>query len=317
MKNQYRSIIAKFFLGVATEHEKDKISKLPEVDVMMKHQWEISHNSKFSNLDAKRLFHQTNNKINSIKKTRILHLVLKIAASLILFFAMGASYYYLSHTKQTTEIVSISSPNGQRTSTVLPDGSTIILAGNSEISYKSDFGEKTRNVQLKGEAFFEVQKDADKPFVVFIENMTISVLGTSFNVLSYPEDEVIATSLVTGEIRVEFLNNPKNKGVVLHPGEMLAYSKKSSTISIKGFDIKKTTSWIDEKLIFENENIFSIANKLERWYGIEISVHNNSNDKYTLTIQNNTLVEVLDLLAKVGPIRYEINNNKVDVYITK
>ncbi|OYT17718.1 MAG: hypothetical protein B7C24_01145 [Bacteroidetes bacterium 4572_77] len=315
MKNQNKKYIANFFLGIAQKSEQDKISKMPEVDHLLKQQWASSTPNKLDKAATKRLLHQTKNKITSSRKIRNINFIIKIAASLVLFFALGTSFYYLSPTKKSNiEIVSLSSPAGLRTKVLLPDSSTVILAGNSQISYPSNFDEKTRNVKIVGEAFFDVQKNPKKPFIVAVEDITISVLGTSFNILAYPEEESIETSLVTGKILVGFPNNPKSHGVTLSPGERSTYSKINKTVSISEFEINRTISWINEKLIFENENIFSICKKLERWYGIKINVHNSSKDKYTLTVQDNTLTEVLDLLAKVGPIQYEINNSKVDIY---
>ena len=235
----------------------------------------------------------------------------------------------------------ISVPLGSRSNIVLPDGTSVWLNSGSELSYSSDFGSRERAVSLTGEAYFDVVRDNKSPFLVHAGELRIKVLGTRFNVKSYPEEKIIETTLVRGMVEINPLNiSSEVKPIVLKPNQKLTYARAEGSMSVAAIPEEKkeavvvpeitvpkpgtfkvttnvnpdvSTSWKDGKLIFEGEYLASLAPKLERFYNVKIAFQDESlkNYKYTGTLQEVTIEEVLRAIERTSSIRFEIDKNQV------
>jgi transmembrane sensor len=245
--------------------------------------------------------------------------------------------------KESERAVSrISTKNGTKTNLILPDGTKVWLNAGSSLTYDSFYGKNLREVALSGEAFFDVVKNKEKPFIIHTSAINIKVLGTEFNVRSYPTDKTTEASLIRGSIEVTFKDKPSKK-IILKPNEKIVvdnvriqgeilesdhqYSR-GKTVNVPGVDIKNLTheyktgaiietSWVENKLIFQDESFEDIARQLERWYGVSIIFNNQSLKENHLTgsFKNETIRQALDALKFTASFNYEIDkNNNVTIF---
>ncbi|MEN0052033.1 MAG: FecR family protein [Mucilaginibacter sp.] len=160
----------------------------------------------------------------------------------------------------------ITTPKGGQYQVVLPDGSSVWLDAASSITYPSAFTGNKREVQLTGEAYFEVAKDPKKPFYVNVnDKQQIEVLGTHFNIQGYDDDKDIKTTLLEGSVKLHY----DNKQAILKPGQM-AINDQDRSLIIKDADIYEVMAWKNNLFVFNNENIKSIMKRLSRWYDIDV-----------------------------------------------
>lgn len=162
-------------------------------------------------------------------------------------------------------------PCGSRSMITLDDNTVVYLNAGSKLIYPSVFTGEKREVLLFGEAFFEVSKNKEKPFIVKTSSLTIEVLGTKFNVSSYREDDIVQTILVEGKVSVR-MNDASlyKKSIILKPKQMLAYNKKTKDIKTNDVDVEYFILWKDGILKFENEDFSRVIKKIERFYNISI-----------------------------------------------
>jgi ferric-dicitrate binding protein FerR (iron transport regulator) len=228
---------------------------------------------------------------------------------------------------------------------MLSDGTHITLNADSRLKYPSAFDGKTREVYLTGEAFFDVQKDPEHPFIIHTNKINIKVLGTEFNVRCYPDDPSMETTLLRGSIEVTFTDRPADR-IILKPKDKLIIgtaakkelqapdsihldNKTAPVIALPATQYSLTgltyfrahdstiveTSWVDDKLVFRNEEFLSLARKMERWYGLTIHFDNKTIETYHFTglFQKESVREALYALQLTENFKYKIEGT--DVYI--
>ncbi|WP_276166359.1 FecR family protein [Zobellia alginiliquefaciens] len=220
-------------------------------------------------------------------------------------------------TEGTTALM-VSTSIGENRTVKLPDGTVITLNANTSLSYPSTFTADTREVILRGEAFFDVTHNAHRPFIVKTDDgMKIHVLGTTFNVKSYPEDSNMETTLISGKVRV--IEEKDNKTVVLNPSQRATYVKKEDKIIIDKVDTKTFTAWREGKLVYDETPIREVIADLKRKYKVSIAVASPEimNYKYTGTFDNLTIEEILDLFEVSSPINYKLTQNKITLHMTE
>lgn len=233
--------------------------------------------------------------------------------------------------------------NGSRTRSVLADGSTVWLNAGSKLYYENDFSGTTREVHLEGEAFFDIVKKPDHPFIVHTSGIDIKVLGTAFNVKSYPEDKTVETTLYRGSVRVFRHEDSEKKAVQLRPNEKLILSKEaafepaqvsqqqksspltkttiSTGLTIAHIDSTKKenerieTAWVYNRLEFRGDNFIELARKLERWYNVKIFFTDEQVKQLSLygTFEKETVEQAFAALKEGFPISYKISNH--DIYV--
>src|SRR5690606_5078196 len=158
---------------------------------------------------------------------------------------------------------------GVKYTTVLPDGTQVKLNSSSSIKYPEQFSEDLREVFLKGEAFFEVKHDQQRPFIVHSGDLKIQVLGTSFNVRDYGDETETRVALVTGKVRID-PQSDTSSSLVLEPAQMAVFNRENRSLQKKPFDFKTEIGWKEGVLIFSNTTLAEAFDKIERWYGVEI-----------------------------------------------
>ncbi|MDC1204065.1 FecR domain-containing protein [Salibacteraceae bacterium] len=222
-----------------------------------------------------------------------------IAASIALIFGVSSTYYY-STSKENTSTVSLTEySTGQKQKTVtLEDGTEVILNSNSNLEIHNDFGKKSRTVELTGEAFFEVAKNPDLPFVVITSNSTTKVLGTAFN---------IKTSLQSTTIQVEHGKvsfSGSNKNLILEK-EMSAQSDNKGLISIIQPDLNRG-AWRTGILKFGDEPMSNVIKTLQDYYNVPISAEGNLSDyRLTATFDNIKIEQALDEISLIHQLTYQ------------
>jgi transmembrane sensor len=260
-----------------------------------------------------------------------------IAASILTIVVAG--FFLLQpnsptqYAEQVVAVDSIITPNGNRSQLLLPDGSRVWLNSGSTLRYHS-FSGKTREVELIGEAYFDVVKMPEKPFIVHAEGVNIKVLGTSFNVRCYPEDKNIEATLLHGAISVTHKNDPGKKTILLKPNQKLSISKiftltNNSTIDIPYSvdDLDSTvqptqlveTAWVYNRLEFKNTDFRTLAAKMERWYNVKIvfADENVQQLRFVGSFEKETVEEALSALKLVADFSYETKNNEINIHSSK
>lgn len=202
-------------------------------------------------------------------------------------------------------------PVGKTYELNLADGTRVKLNSKSELIYPDNFSEHTREVTLIGEAYFDVAKDASKPFIVKANGIDVKVLGTTFNVSCYEQQSTIETTLVEGKVAVVIPNQPEE---IITPSQQLVFDKTKQTSATATVDTRIYTSWINNKLIFKNERIDVILTKLQYWYDFEIEYDNENikENRFSLEIDKNTdLNKILDLINFTSNIKLIKTNHKI------
>jgi ferric-dicitrate binding protein FerR (iron transport regulator) len=206
-----------------------------------------------------------------------------------------------------------------RSSLTLPDGTKVWLNAGSKLSYPVLFSDKYREVKLSGEAYFEVKKDKNWPFVVNSENMNIVVTGTTLNCNAYPENNQIQTVLVEGAVTV--MNQSATETEIIAPGELAVFDRNSQKIAKTKVDLEKYIAWKNGKLMFREDKMNLVVEKLERWYNVEFEIKDKeiSDYVYTATFIDESLEQVLKMLSLSAPISYTVSerNKKDDQTFTK
>jgi ferric-dicitrate binding protein FerR (iron transport regulator) len=248
-------------------------------------------------------------------KTRFLGSLIKVAAAVVIGLFLGL---YITELKGNQEPVYYTaySPRGSVSEMVLPDGSIIFLNSDSEIKYTIDGKKGVREVFLNGEAWFEVEKNKKKPFVVHTPFYDVNVTGTQFNVKAYELDDVVTTTLEQGQVVIQSTENFRlAEEVCLKPGEQIVLDKSSRELTIQNVNTHWFTSWKDNKLIFVNMDLKQLIVLLERKYGVDIEVKNKTilDLHFDGTLKNETIFEILEIIKKTLPINYKIIGQKIEI----
>jgi hypothetical protein len=206
-------------------------------------------------------------------------------------------------------------PYGKRFAIKLSDGTKVNLNAGSSLRYPVKFIEgQNRQVFIeKGEAYFNVTKDAKHPFIVSNDKVNVRVLGTQFNISSYPEDSNVSTVLVEGSVSLYNIGDKyeSKKATILKPGYKADWNKNNKSINIEKADIEIHTAWINGRIVLKHMKFNDIIKKLERHYNVEITNKNTSlaNEFITATFDIETIEQVFEVLNEIHPIDYKINKN--------
>ena len=264
---------------------------------------------------------------------------LAVAASILVILAVGG-FFYLSGSNpmppaEQEAKLEVRTKYRSRTDIQLPDGTKVRLNSGSTLTYDKQFGKEVREVVLSGEAFFEVVRNAGKPFIIHTASMDIKVLGTRFNVKSYAGDKVSEASLIHGSIEISLKKRASEK-ILLKPNEKIVVMndevlKEKATASIVKnrpseqifavqtlhYNSKDSaiieTSWVDNKIIFENESFEDLAIKMQRWFGTDIQFEDATlkHERFSGSFTNETIEEALNALRFSTSFNYFKRNNTI------
>lgn len=280
--------------------------------------------------ELSRLIDKEDNKLrittSQQKRSFSLGLILRVAAVVLISFGLSWGtfhVYYQNELKQSEGMLEVRVEKGSKSIVKLTDGTTIWLNSETTIRYPDKFSNNQRDVYIEGEAFFEVAKDKTRPFIVHTSDMDMVVLGTSFNVKSYPDEGTIETTLIEGSLRIDKeLSSGTKQSISLEPNQRIIFIKeegrillmdlienkdlessdrkeelldkqnkseapvskrKEEFIHTENVDSEMFVSWKNNKLVFKDECFESIAVKLERWYDVKIIIENEELKNYSFS----------------------------------
>lgn len=252
--------------------------------------------------------------------------ILALAACLVLLFIRPPQQDEAAAEKRYPNMV-ITRP-GSRTKLILPDGTTVWLNASSKLTYGDDFMQKERRVQLDGEAFFEVVKNEGKPFIINTAVMDVRVLGTSLNVKSYPGEKKAETVLIRGKIEVQVKRRPQERYLlssyeklsiasVSTPGIQPQKELSISSVAPAGKDSTiAETAWVENQLMFTGEPLAELAVRMERWFGMRITVTGERLQTFRMTgsFKNDSPEEALKAISMITGCKYRLKENTAILY---
>lgn len=269
--------------------------------------------------------------------------------SATVFLAVAGSIFFLQDKGYSSADIAgahsknqINTKNGSKTSLILPDGTKVWLNAGSQLDYDKNYGNKIREVSLVGEAYFDVVKNPERPFIIHTRKMDIKVLGTAFNVKCYPGEKTTETSLVRGSIEVTLKD--RQEKIMLKPNEKLVINNDDFVVprqSNKGIQpagkqdvvVEKPiisvshltflpadstvieTAWVQNRLIFSSESFEDVALKMERWYNVKIEFADEKLKTEPLTgnFEKETVSEAFHALQFACPFSFAIKNDKITI----
>ncbi len=296
-ENKRHYLDVKKVFELSTKHFAENSKQ--QVDINVDQEW-----NKFVNTIEKK-----ETPIRPLISERSSRLWLQIAAVLLLVVASGFVINFFIFRNTYTQFQTA----GNTQSVSLPDGSTVILNKHSEISYTSSFGKTDRQVTLKGEAFFEIKRDTQKPFVVSINNTEVEVLGTSFNVQGYDDRQEIEVIVQTG--LVKFSVPEVKHEVKLAAGQKGIYSKADNGLSSAANTDINFLSWNTRKIIFMENDLRSVIETLNKTYLVNITLPADISPScvVTVTFDHQSLESILNVLKTTLNLEYRIKGNQIEI----
>lgn len=262
---------------------------------------------------------KVNPKLANMAGIRWITILQRVAAVLIIPLIAYAAYLIVNNNslKQlvNTEpvIQMITSKQGTVSQLSLSDGTKVWLNSGSTLQFPLSFTGRNRKVKLTGEAYFEIAKNENQPFILNANELNVEVLGTSFNAVSYDNETVSEVVLVTGKVKL-FANagNRVKQCGSMHPGQRMIFTRKTQDVTYEQVDVEKYIAWRKGELLFRNDPMNEVVKRLSRWYNVEIYVKDREINEYiyNATFSDETLSQVLNMLKISAPIDYRIIASK-------
>ena len=305
-------------------HKKETIDRAKEIVLSIQYpKLEMDKQSAvkiLNNIIAEKYSHRNTTKADvGIKKQGSSRNLFYARAAAVLILLVSVIFYftYVNHSNKDADLpkqITKSNPNGRKLTIFLPDGSKVKLNSDSKISYFTDFN-SNRKVHLSGEAFFSVKKGA-VPFQVHTQNLTITVLGTKFNVKAFAEELKESISLVEGSVKIENKRNNNIGIAILEEGEKLVFDEKEN-VTYKHPLEPDELAWKDGYLVFNKTGVSEFIQMIRRWYGVEVTVLGKPDAQWEITGKYKT--HSLDLLLQSikfdEDIDYNIYDKTVELHI--
>lgn len=319
-------MLYKYFMNQASPREIDKIIEWVEKSktnldffAEQKTLWEIS--------GQQQQMRQQLSKNNHHKIVRIAYFTTAAIVIILLtinLFIRNSSFeenrdFSLANEFPQEKLRTLYTEKGVKAQISLPDNSVVWLNSDSRITYPAKFDEKIRKVELSGEAYFEVTKDTLHPMIVKTnKDFSIEVLGTSFSVKSYDNDNIAKATLFTGSISMHYKDQKSNEHKVLKlkPEESFVYYQQSATPKqVRYKDNEKEIAWKNGELLFEQTEMEEVIKMLERWHGTKFIIENKAifNDKLTASFQTESIIQIMEIMKYCIDMDYKIINNTVTI----
>lgn len=237
--------------------------------------------------------------------------LIRIAAILLLPLLLATGVYYVTkqydHRIYAATQYRMETGKGERATLVLPDGTKVSLNSESSFTYPATFGKTNRDVHLEGEAYFEVTHDKKLPFIVQAKQTQVKVLGTTFNIHTYPDDDWIETALVEGKVEFYEMDNPKNR-VTLLPDQTARFNTTTHQFEKNTIEQRLATAWKRGEIIFRSASWPDIINQISKYYGIMIKQEGTKipQEQFTVSFLHEDVNNVLQNLQ----VHYRFTYNK-------
>lgn len=316
------NLLKRFFQNRYSRNDYLELKRLllsgdPELGDLMQQHWAEFSPALMQQKDLTRIMkavnRETDNRSPVFTITKLSKSWSRVAAILIFPLLLLSSLFYLQfrqYLAQKDVYVEVASPAGSRTTLNLPDGSTVWLNGNSQIRYPAVFSEN-RQVEVTGEAFFNVQSDQENPFLVGAKSLFIRATGTEFNVLAYPDEPAVSVILKEGKVTV--LDAWKSILQKMEEGYGYRYEEQTATGKYTKLNTESYSDWIHGRLVFENATMEEVIKRMEHWYGVNIEVKDKELLRlhFKATFINESIEEALKLLQSTATFNYRFANRKI------
>lgn len=294
-----------------------QLVNLWEADMLIKREKSFDANSAWARLESKMNAQTTIvNRLGGFKQ------IFRYAAIFILALALGGTGSYLTHNnfeifKSSKNSIEYTAPYGSKTKLKLLDGSLVWLNAGTTLKYDQGFGADNRDIQLSGEAYFEVAKNKKLPFIVKAKDVSVLAVGTIFNVKAYPDEQTVETILIEGSVELDNLESKTQKSILLNPNQKATFYPDQNQFIVSDIEDAHETSWRTDNWIVKNVNLSSFAKLLERRYNIEITFEedNIKNYQFTGNIKDETIEQILTAMTHTAPLKYKIIHKNVSISI--
>lgn len=302
------------------------INNSKEKNEYFRQQTELWHSSRYTRkkeiFDSDQAFalFQSRTRVRPVTADKPLpmrHHLLRYAAVLIPFLFLGyfTTLYFIQDRAELPQAIhTVTAPLGSKTNLKLADGTDIWLNSGTTIECAPGFGKKNRNVTMTGEAYFEVVKNEQLPFIVKAGELNVQVLGTHFNVKAYTEENETIVTLLEGLVRLS--DSQMKHQTLLNPMETAVYSPSTYSMTVRK-DTITSMDWMQNRIIFKGETFVQITRILQRNFNVEINIHNESIKSRCFAgdfVENESLDQIFRIMATNGKFNYRIKGAVVDVY---
>jgi transmembrane sensor len=252
----------------------------------------------------------------TLKKKDHFRLLYRVAAMIAIPLLLAAGWYWGTRSSSSSGqmISTVTAPKGQIAECILADGTYVWLNSGTTIRYDPALTGKKRVVNLDGEAYFKVAKMQGRPFIVNTAELQVKVLGTSFNVRAYSDEDQTTTILEEGSIELGFKNSPAQAPVKLTPGECASFQITGKKLLIEKTDTYLHTAWRDGKYIFKDADIKTIIRQLEKLYDIRIHLKNNSMEHLRfrgIFEHKQNIFDALETIERTTSLKYRMNGRDI------
>lgn len=269
------------------------------------------------------IFDQIKKKIEAersilVKKQRVK--ILQIAASVILFLAIGLSSFYFGKSTafdgEDQAMVELLCPAGMTQKVILSDGSVVTLNNKTKLTYPHQFNRESRTVYLDGEGYFDIAKDSKRPFIIETKYNTVRVLGTKFNFKSYDDDLFSIVSLDEGKVEFKLNDEQNNTSVSIAQGEQIIYNHENQKLLKTSISGDHHKSWMKGELSFKEASLYSICLSLEKRFNCNIIIKDDAirQRHYSASFtQGESLLQILKLLSYKRDWVYTTVNDTIEI----
>lgn len=319
-------LIRRYLDGMASVEETKKLGKWVESSEENKANYQQiknllditdTRNSKMK-IDVDNAFDQVLNRIEEKPQGKKWIKTMQKIAAILLIPTVIAGYFFGRTAERKMDAGKVAyneiyASLGTRSKVLLADGSRVWLNSGSKLRYPDKFTEKNRVVTLTGEAYFEVQSDVSRPFIVQTQHLNVRATGTSFNVQAVESDPEVNVSLLSGKVSVNKSDEPdKNLATLVNliPNQRFTYDTKTGKSETFSGDLYEFIAWKDGRLVFRNKPMSEVVKKISQHYNVEIELRGKElqDYRYRATFEEESLNEILKLLKMSSPIKYsEVN----------
>ncbi len=323
----YRELVIKFLAGEISDSEagilKEWLKKSPDnrriFDIENELWQKTGIKTVLEHFKTDEAWSKISGKIG-LKKERAAHVVtlsrarfriLAAAASIAFLTTLGGITLWMTERESVKAISDastvISTNEGEKARISLSDSTKVIINSGSQIEYKSDYNVSERKLKLKGEAFFDVRTNPEKPLKVQVGGMIVSAAGTQFNVFSYENEDRIEATLEEGKLKIEI---PGQESIELKAGQQVVYFTKKNKAEVRNVNTETYTSWKENKLRFIDTPFEEVLRGIARRYNVtfDVTSHDLIDLRYTATFIDESIEDVMEMLRVVSPITYKIHN---------
>ncbi|WP_455584822.1 FecR family protein [Bacteroides sp.] len=320
MEDRNAELFFRYCKGLCTEAEKEEVEALLDESEEHRKLFRDFRNAlalgedikAMEAIDAEAAYQKTQSKIRMKKRQQFRHQLVRYAAFLTLPLLLSSvilGYLYFNEPEEKVQYADITASVGSVIRYELPDNSIVWLNSGSTLRYPTVFKGEIREVDLQGEAYFEVKSDKKHPFYVNTPSgIRVYVYGTQFNVSAYESEDYIETVLESGHVSV--FMPVYGTSETLQPGERLLFDKKALQFVKSKVDVSEKTAWKDGKLIFRNTSLDEMLKRLSRHFNVDIHFNNKSGKNYTFraTFRNESLFQILDYLSKSVSLKWKVED---------